>query len=286
MNKAVIFFATILLTTVLLASCGSQPQPGSDNQPSSAVPLNEDFHYRQMEELANNQRLELTVTSLFGGQDKVGAYLDSQGHAVYQGDMLLTDTSELQSQAAIVTTRKWPGNTVPYTIASNMSQQQRSNIQTAISFYNTRTNTRWVARTNQRDYVRFINTGNGGCYSYVGRIGGAQEIGFPTWCGVNGAMHEMGHAIGFHHEQSRTDRNSWIRINCTIINCADSNWAIQRESIAFRQYDYYSIMHYGAFSGGRQVIFPLQAGVDPNRIGRSSQLTTKDITAVNFLYPR
>jgi astacin len=166
-----------------------------------------------------------------------------------------------------------------------MPSVQSDQIRRAIGFYNNRTNIRWVPRTSESNHVEFVYSGSGGCSSYVGMIGGRQTINFSNWCGVAGAMHEMGHAIGFHHEQSRSDRDDFIRIDCSFNNCNDINWRIMSEARPYRRYDYYSIMHYGAFWGSRQVIFPLDPNVDPLRVGASSRLTAKDISAVNFLYP-
>jgi Astacin (Peptidase family M12A) len=265
---------TLTILMVVMVGCSSLQEQG---------PMTEDFHYRQMENLQGNDVLELGLFSIFGGQDQVQAAVDSSGRAVYQGDMVLAGTAGLESQGAIVTTRKWLNNTVPYTI--NASTQTRRQIQAAVRFFNERTHARWVPRTNQSDYVEFINSD--GCWSYVGRIGGKQQVGLggSSGCGVPATLHEMGHAVGFHHEQSRRDRNQNVRLNCNIVDCQDINWAIQREAKNFGKYDYYSIMHYGAFWGNQQVIFPLQAGIDPNKIGASSRLTAIDIAAVNFLYP-
>ena len=61
--------------------------------------------------------------------------------------------------------------------------------------------------------------------------------------------HEFGHALGFHHEQTRPDRDQYVRINTQNIN--------QRMVYNFQKYDsnkinaydvpydYESIMHYG-----------------------------------------
>lgn len=55
------------------------------------------------------------------------------------------------------------------------------------------------------------------CSSYIGRIGGAQRMSLDPSCYRNGepgsVIHEFMHAFGFHHEQSRTDRDDYVIIN-------------------------------------------------------------------------
>lgn len=80
--------------------------------------------------------------------------------------------------------------------------------------------------------------------------------------------HELMHALGFWHEQSRTDRDRFIQINWRNIQSGmEHNFEkyTQRE-IQFlgEGYDYRSIMHYGshAFAKGSQpTIVPLKPGV-------------------------
>lgn len=52
------------------------------------------------------------------------------------------------------------------------------------------------------------------CWSYVGRQGYEQDVSLQA----NGCLyldvvqHEVLHALGFHHEQVRSDRDSYVRI--------------------------------------------------------------------------
>ncbi|RCN42571.1 astacin [Ancylostoma caninum] len=89
-----------------------------------------------------------------------------------------------------------------------------------------------------------------GCWSFVGRLGGEQDLSLGSGCeSVGTAAHELGHAFGFYHTMSRHDRDSFITLNTHNIK---PDWLDQftkqtpqtNENYGIT-YDYGSIMHYG-----------------------------------------
>lgn len=183
--------------------------------------------------------------------------------------------------------KRWPDALMPYEIDPSLPNQSR--VTNAIDHWTDNTNMRFVERTaaNQGqypDYVRFVPSSF--CRSWVGMQGGRQDIELANGCGTGSTIHEIGHAWGLWHEQSREDRDDFVTIN----------WANIQDDRAFNfnqqisngtdigPYDYGSIMHYGrmAFSkNGLPTIEPKQSGVT---IGQRSGLSQGDINTVHHIY--
>ena len=95
----------------------------------------------------------------------------------------------------------------------------------------------------------------------VGRRGGRQTLSLASGgCYRAGTIaHEFIHALGFHHEQNRPDRDKYVKINFNNIRSANKyNFHVQRSTTTFDvPYDGKSVMHYSstAFSkNGRPTI--------------------------------
>ena len=185
--------------------------------------------------------------------------------------------------------RRWPKAEVPYVISSAFSYNERLIIGKAIKNYQDKTCIRIRARkTSDTGYIHIFK--GSGCYSMIGRQGGEQKVSIGSGC-LNPVtvQHEIMHALGFWHEQSRIDRDNHIRINFgNIISGMSYNfekYASNEASDLGAPYDLCSIMHYGptAFSSnGRPTITVIKTG--KCRLGQRSEFSEIDIQKLNTLY--
>ena len=61
------------------------------------------------------------------------------------------------------------------------------------------------------------------CNSDVGKIRGRQTTSLGSGCFRHGIIvHELGHLVGFQHEQNRPDREQYVKINYE--NIQESKW--------------------------------------------------------------
>jgi len=190
---------------------------------------------------------------------------------------------------------RWPGGRVPYYIEGSIGGKGRRAIANAIAQYHAHTCLKFFPRTNERSYISFYR--GQGCHSPVGyRNGRANRISLQDdrtgTCQQTGiVMHEMGHSIGFWHEQMRPDRDSYIKI---IWGNIGQGMRSQFDKLTTRTidslgtpYDFSSIMHYGstAFSvgGGRKTMVT----IDPSKqhlIGQSVGFSEIDIRQIGLMY--
>lgn len=182
---------------------------------------------------------------------------------------------------------RWPNGQIPYVVSS--SHPSYSQIIAAIDYVNATTNLCLFPRTNEVDYVQFTNNDANSCWSYVGRIGGAQYINVDN-CGVGSTVHEICHAAGMWHEQSRNDRDTYVTVlSANILSGYESNFDIYGSSgNDIGTYDYGSIMHYPKYAFSRNGQPTITVNVPPGSsstvIGQRSTLSAADVATLNGMY--
>jgi len=243
---------------------------------------------------ANNLGTITVLDPATGSKDIV--YEKVNGYAVVEGDILLGKVTDLKHQGAVITPllggSRWPKGVVPYQIAENLPFKNKLAILQAIEHWQKYSKVDFVELTSvnrqeYRDYISFIPADGTLCASFVGRKGGEQIINLSPRCTTMNTVHELGHALGMWHEQSRADRDSYIQIVWENID-EDHKYNFNQhvtDGKDYGEYDYQSIMHYGpyAFSkNGQKTIIPIIDGIE---IGQRNSLSEKDITAINAIYP-
>jgi hypothetical protein len=218
--------------------------------------------------------------------------------AIFEGDIALGTHKEMQTRRSgdvplrsVVLSDprfRWPSGIIPFEIDPNLPNRQR--VTDAIAHWQARTPIRFVVRDagQHPNFVRFAD--QNGCWSFVGMQGGQQIISLGAGCTTGSTIHEIGHAVGLWHEQSREDRDTFVRIVWQNIDPSQTHNFNQHISDGddIGEYDYCSIMHYPrwAFSiNGQDTIVVLQP-TRPcgNSIGQTNGLSDGDISAVRLIY--
>ena len=93
--------------------------------------------------------------------------------------------------------------------------------------------------------------------------------------------------LGFYHEQSRRDRNKYVRILWDNIITEEQHNFEKCEGCTEQHlpYDLNSIMHYGAWDSSKNGKKTIEVIGSPNYpIGKAKKMTPLDIRGVNILY--
>jgi hypothetical protein len=181
----------------------------------------------------------------------------------------------------------WTGGVVPYQFDANTNASEQAAMRAAMNALESVAAVHFVVRSNQANYLA-IRDANGN-NSQVGMVGGGQTVNIFNWDFQYIMCHELMHALGVWHEQSRSDRGDFVTINYGNISqtdcggpCAYNFNIVSGDLIG--PYDFDSVMHYDQFAfssnGGPTitVLPPHQQWAD--LIGQSDHLSATDITGL------
>ena len=284
----------VLPALALFASCSKDPV----EEPEESI-LPETTEVAAMTEVANATPGSVSEKYYAGYKIPVENF---NGDYVFQGDIILPKEAVTNEPVKIVyekgevppankstgrTSGRWPNNTVYYAIDGGLDNKAR--VYDAIKHWESNTNLKFVERSTQSNYVYFVD--GSGCSSYVGMIGGRQNITLSSSCSTGNTIHEIGHAVGLWHEQSRVDRENYITINYNNIQSGREHNFYTYETQGFdgdeftSYLDFGSIMMYGSYSFSTNGSPTIVRKDGTTFTIQRSGLSSGDKTGINNMYP-
>ncbi|XP_056418989.1 meprin A subunit alpha isoform X1 [Hyla sarda] len=179
---------------------------------------------------------------------------------------------------------------IPYILADNLDLNAKGVILKSFEMFRLKSCVDFKPYEGEGSFLHFQKFG--GCWSYVGDFRTGQDLSIGSGCDHKAIVeHEILHALGFYHEQSRSDRDDYVQIWWEEItdgmshnfNTYDDKYITDLNT----PYDYESVMHYGPFSFNKNASVPTITAKIPafnNIIGQRLDFSAIDLERLNKMY--
>ncbi|XP_067840408.1 meprin A subunit alpha-like [Heptranchias perlo] len=210
--------------------------------------------------------------------------LESQ-RFLFQGD--IAGTRERNALKDPTSRWKFP---IPYILADNLELNAKGVILHAFEQYRLKSCIDFKPYEGEKTFLIFQKFD--GCWSSVGDLHRGQNVSIGERCDTKAIVeHELLHALGFYHEQSRTDRDDYVNIWWNqIIPGMEHNFVVYDDNYITdlnSPYDYESVMHYAPFSFNKNSSFPTitaKISAFDEIIGQRLDFSAIDLLRLNRMY--
>ncbi|XP_053193458.1 meprin A subunit alpha-like [Scomber japonicus] len=204
---------------------------------------------------------------------------------LFEGDILIPKGRN----ALVDKTYRWKFP-IPYILGDDLDLNAKGCVHQAFEMYRLKSCIDFKPYEGEKTYIKFVK--RGGCFSSVGDQQDGQILSLGDGCDHKAVIeHELLHALGFYHEQSRTDRDDYVDILLDeVMPGMEHNFNKYNDDYITDQntaYDYESIMHYRPFSFNKDPNRPTIRTKIPefyNIIGQYLDFSKMDTFRLNRMY--
>ncbi|XP_066478326.1 meprin A subunit alpha-like [Tiliqua scincoides] len=209
----------------------------------------------------------------------------ASGRQFFEADIILpTEKNALRNSSY-----RWK-LPIPYIMGDSLDLNTKGVILQAFEMFRLKSCIDFKPYEGEKSYLQFEKLD--GCWSYVGDLQTGQYVSIGLRCEYKDTVeHELLHALGFYHEQSRSDRDDYVKIWWDeIIEGQAYNFNKYDDSFISdlnTPYDYESIMHYGPYSFNINSDIPSITTKIPefnDVIGQSQDFSRIDLQRLNRMY--
>ncbi|XP_015279884.1 PREDICTED: meprin A subunit alpha-like, partial [Gekko japonicus] len=207
------------------------------------------------------------------------------GRKFFQGDIILPPQKNALRNASY----RW-NLPIPYIMGSTLDLNTKGVILQAFEMFRLKSCIDFKPYEGEKSYLQFEKLD--GCWSFVGDFKTGQNVSIGPRCEYKDTVeHEVLHALGFYHEQSRSDRDDYVNIWWNeVIEGQTHNFNKYDDTFITdlnTPYDYESVMHYGPYSFNKNSSIPTITAKIPafnDIIGQSQDMSRIDLQRLNQMY--